>query len=164
MQEHLAPIVRSTAPNVAYTVILTAWDQLRGPTQYHLDSLWPDTRIDVAGFDVYDHQGTVVDGQQVTDAAELDSEFFQPLSAWAAAHDIPWAIGETGYTNVAAEEDPTWVQATYQDVLERGGIAMNYFNSRVNSIADWTLSTPQKMAAFKAALDVSPSLKNSPPE
>ena len=50
MQERLAPIVRSAAPNVAYTVILTGWNQFYGPKDYSLTSLWPrDTKIDLVG-------------------------------------------------------------------------------------------------------------------
>jgi hypothetical protein len=60
MQAHLAPIVRSIAPNVAYSIILTGYHQYYGDAQYSLESLWPkNTKIDLAGFDIYNQYGVV---------------------------------------------------------------------------------------------------------
>ena len=58
MQARLAPIVRRTAPNVAYSIILTGWNQLYGDRAYSLNKVWPrSTKIDLVGFDVYDKYG-----------------------------------------------------------------------------------------------------------
>ena len=41
MQQRLAPIVRRIAPNVAYSIILTGWNQLYGNRAVRLDKIWP---------------------------------------------------------------------------------------------------------------------------
>ena len=39
---------------MAYSIVLTGWNQFFGPSQYSLDSLWPkNTKIDLLGLDIY---------------------------------------------------------------------------------------------------------------
>lgn len=158
MQEHLGPIVRSTAPNVAFTVILTAWTQLYGDPQYALAKTWPRTKVDVAGFDVYNQYGVTRDGNYRLKPTDMRGLYYEPISAWARAHGVAWGLAETGYTNDAARDDPTWLQQTYKDVEATGGVALSYFNSTLNSIAPWDITTPQKKADFARALKQSPTL------
>jgi hypothetical protein len=160
MQEHLAPIVRSTAPNVAYTAILMGWYQISGDTRYSLANVWPNTKIDIAGFDPYNWYGTlkstgVIDTKQV----DMKTTYFDPISAWAASKGLAWAVAETGYTDSAHQVDPTWIQRTLDGLEADNGIAMTYFNSSLNSDATWTwVLGPAKKAAFAATLAGTPRL------
>lgn len=160
IQKRLAPIVRSTAPNVAYTIILTGWHQVEGmgdTATYGLDELWPTgTKIDVVGFDVYNRYGT--DRSNRDAPYDLGKEFFAPLSAWAKAHGVPWAIGETGYTDATAEADPEWLQTTYDQLVDQGGIAMSYFSSSLNATGDWLLDTEDRQDQFIDVLRGTPLL------
>jgi hypothetical protein len=160
MQEHLAPIVRSTAPNVAYTAILMGWYQISGDTRYSLANVWPNTKIDIAGFDPYNWYGTMK-STGVIDTRQLDMKttYFDPISAWAASKGVAWAVAETGYTDSAHQVDPTWIQRTLDGLEADNGIAMTYFNSSLNSDATWTwVLGPAKKAAFAATLAGTPHL------
>ena len=155
MQEHLAPIVRSTAPNVAYTAILMGWYQISGDTRYSLANVWPNTKIDIAGFDPYNWYGTlksngVIDTKQV----DMKKDYFDPISTWAASKGLEWAVAETGYTNAAHDVDPTWLPRTFAGLKADHGIAMAYFNTPLNSEATWTwvLGSAAKKAAFADTL------------
>jgi len=160
MQAHLAPLVRATAPNVAYTIVLTGWNQLYGATQYHLDNLWPkNTKIDIAGFDVYNELGVVKNGVLNTKGDDLPNAYFKPLSAWAKAHGIPWGIAETGYTDYASERYPHWIQQTYASLRSYGGVAFTYFNTTLNAYGSWALSTSTKVADYEDAQAQSPMLR-----
>jgi hypothetical protein len=145
MQEHLAPLVRNTAPNVAYTVILTGYDQLYGPSEYHLARIWPHTKVDVAGFDVYN-------------SPTMTAGYLVPLSKWAKSQHVHWGLAETGYTDAESISDPQWIYRTYRSVAELGGIAFTYFDSAVNSSAPWPLSTTGKRQDFARAQKLAPSL------
>ncbi len=152
MQERLAPLVRSTAPNVAYTVVLTGWNQLYGEKQYRLDSMWPrGVHVDVAGFDVYNQLGVVKNGVTNVKGTDLASSYFAPISRWAKARGIAWGLAETGYTDHASTRDPDWIRRTFRDLSGYGGVAFTYFNTTLNSIAPWDLSTSTKLTAFSRA-------------
>src|SRR3954447_107150 len=161
MQEHLAPLVRGTAPNVAYTAILMGWHQISGEPQYSLATVWPDTKIDIAGFDPYNWYGTmkssgVVDTKQV----DMKKDYFDPISAWAASKGLAWAVAETGYTDAAHAVDPTWLPRTFAGLKADHGIAMSYFNTPLNSASTWTwvLGSAGKKAAFANTLARSPHI------
>ncbi|MDX6301634.1 MAG: hypothetical protein QOF53_2848, partial [Nocardioidaceae bacterium] len=160
MQAHLAPIVRGTAPNVAFTIVLTGYHQIYGATEYHLDSLWPqNTKIDLVGFDIYNQYGVVKNGVTNLKGTDLLKQYFTPISAWAKAHGVAWGLGETGYTDKASVDDPQWVSRTYQQLVDNGGVAMAYFNTNLNSIANWELSTSVKKDQFTAAIKSTPTLR-----
>ncbi len=64
MQARLAPIVRGHADNVAFSIVVTGWNQLYGEKQYSLDSLWPkNTKVDLLGVDTYEKLGVVKNGK-----------------------------------------------------------------------------------------------------
>ena len=157
MQAHLAPLVRASAPNLAYTIILTGWNQLYGAAQYHLDNLWPkNTTVDIAGFDVYNSLGVVKNGVLNTKGTDLPSAYFQPLSTWAAAHGVAWGLAETGYTDYASEIDPHWIEQTFAAMSTYHGVAFTYFNTTLNSVAPWNLGTPSKLADYAITQAQSP--------
>ena len=160
-QERLGPIVRRTAPNLAFTIILTGWNQLRGPPEYSLASIWPDTKVDVAGFDVYDHEYTVKDGVLRTDPFDIKSEYFEPIADFVKSRGSHWGLAETGYSDRAAQHDKDWIRRTYGELKATGGIAMAYFNSRLNSTQASVLENASKQADFKAALKGSATLPSS---
>jgi hypothetical protein len=155
MQERLAPIVRGTARNVAYSAILTGLHQVSRNPRFELNSVWPDTMIDIAGFDPYNWYGTET-SEGVTDTKEIDMKkvYFDPISRWAELNGVAWAVAETGYTDVAHALDPTWLPRTFAELAADGGIAMAYFNTPLNSERTWTwvLGSPGKKAAFADAL------------
>jgi hypothetical protein len=156
-QERLGPILRSRAPNAAFTVILTGWNQFRGPAEFSLASLWPGTTVDLAGFDVYCPVGA---GKHADVPASLHDSYLVPLAAWARAHGVAWGLAETGITNAASARHPDWIQRTRQELADTGGLVLAYFNSPLNSTQDWTLGDPGKAADFAAALRQSPVLSS----
>jgi hypothetical protein len=158
MQERLAPIVRSTAHNVAYTIILTGWNQFYGPKDYSLKSLWPrDTKIDLVGFDVYNRLGAVAYGRTITARTRFKSHYFGRFEKFAQEHQMAWGLAETGNTDVSAGVEPRFVQHLYNGVRRHGGVAVTYFNSTLNSTAPWRL-IGGKEQHFAAELRTTPTL------
>ncbi|WP_158647902.1 hypothetical protein [Nocardioides houyundeii] len=161
MQERLAPLVRSAAPNVAYTVITTGWNQLYGPAEYQLDNIWPrNVKIDVAGFDVYNfHLTTRSDGSKLTKPDRIKSDYFDKLGSWAKANNTTWALAETGQTDESFALDPDWIPRTHAEMTATGGVAMAYFNTALNSGGNsFPVASQAKIAAFAAAQQQAPVL------
>ncbi|MFS3128110.1 hypothetical protein ACLM5J_06870 [Nocardioides sp. Bht2] len=156
-QERLAPIVRSTASNVAYTVVLTGWHQFYGPSEYSLANMWPRTKIDVAGFDIYNSLGVVKNGKTMK-ATDMDKSYFAKIQPWAASKGVAWGLAETGFTDAAAKADPDWIRRTHQQLDARDGVAMAYFNTTLNSIAPWHLGTKIKKDGYRAAQQGTPRI------
>jgi hypothetical protein len=148
MQERLGPIMRNTADNVAFTVIVTGWHQFYGEDQYSLENIWPQgMKVDVAGFDIYNRLGQ--DGN--TKATDLDGSYFSKIEPWAKQEGLVWGLAETGFTDMAAENDPDWIRRTYEELEDRGGVAFAYFNTTLNSAAPWDLGTEAKLDAWREA-------------
>ncbi|MBR7743683.1 hypothetical protein KC207_10320 [Phycicoccus sp. BSK3Z-2] len=158
VQERLGPVLRERAPNVGFTVVLTGWNQVNGPPAYALDRIWPRTTVDVAGFDVYQMYGVERGGTRVEEVTDLPREYFAPFSAWAREKGVRWAVAETGTTDTAADERPALLGETYAALVDAGGVAFTYFDSPLNSIADWTLRTETKQEQFAEVLARSPRL------
>ena len=152
MQERLAPMVRRGAPNVGFTVILTGWHQLYGPAEHSLQAIWPRTKVDVAGFDVYNQYGTVVKGRTLTRPTDMRGAYFEPLSRWARSTKVAWAVAETGFSDPASKRYPAWIEETFADVVGTGGVAMCYFNTTLNSKSSWAISSPAKERQYARAL------------
>jgi len=159
IQERLAPLVHRAADNVAFTVVLTGWNQLYGATENRFANIWPrGVKIDVAGFDIYNQYGVVKDGAMNTVGTDLRSAYFVPISAWAKRHDVHWGLAETAYTDAMAERDPDWIGRTRSELAALGGIAFSYFDTTLHSAASWALSTTTKKQAFARARVGSPLL------
>ncbi|WGX96057.1 cellulase family glycosylhydrolase [Nocardioides sp. L-11A] len=159
MQEHLAPLVRAAAPNVAFTVVMTGWNQFYGDAQYSLAQIWPrGVKVDVAGFDIYQQYGVVKNGSTTTKWTDFE-QYYRAISTWSRSIGVDWALGETGVTDVAADARPAAIADAVRLMEDYGGIAYSYFDSALNSVAPWTLGTPAKRAGFAQALAGSPSLK-----
>ncbi len=159
MQARLAPIVRASASNVAFTIVLTGWHQFFGNAQYSLDSLMPkNIKVDMVGVDVYNFYGTVKDGKTNTKMTDFAKSYFKPLNAWTSAHGMAWGVAETGFTDSASNVDPQWVTNTYNLMKANNGVAFTYFNTTLNSIANWALSTSVKKTSFSTALRKTPTL------
>jgi hypothetical protein len=157
MQERLGPIVRNTAPNVAFTVILTGWNQMYGPAEYHLDAIWPNTKVDVAGFDIYNFYATTnKEGTTFTKPSNLLGNYFQPISAWAKSKGIAWGLAETGINDKAAADNPGLIEKTYAEMVSTGGVAFSYFNTNLNSSSTWAITTAAKRDQFAAGIKSSP--------
>ncbi len=54
--------------------------------------------------------------------------------------------------------DPQWVSRTYREMKSYGGVAFTYFNTTLNSVANWALTTDKKKSAVQAALRGTPTL------
>jgi cellulase (glycosyl hydrolase family 5) len=159
MQARLAPLVRAIAPNVAYSIVLTGWNQFYGPSQYSLDSLWPkNTKIDLLGVDTYEKLGVVKDGKEQTKSTDWQNDYFGRFSSWANAHGVAWGVAETGYSDRASELDPQWVSRTYNLLKANGGVAFTYFNTTLNSASTWALTPAAKKQQFAAAMRGKPTL------
>jgi hypothetical protein len=147
MQRHLIPIVHAHSSNIAYTAIFTSWNITYG--SYPLTKVWPGTGVDILGVDIYNNY-------KVRSSRMLDPMHFIPIfKQWADSHNVRWAISESGYTQGAANVDPRWLDTMYNDSVANGAAAFTYFDSSANSVADWTLDTPSKMAAFTRILSQS---------
>jgi len=158
MQEHLAPIIRNR-DNLAFTVIVTGWHQFYGEKQYRLSNIWPrGVKVDVAGFDIYNQLGVVKDGERNTDGTDLAKDYFSKIKPWARRHNVAWGLAETGFTHRAARSNPHWIQTTHRKLNKAGGVAFAYFNTTLNSIAPWDLSTSPKRAGWREAQSEGPLL------
>ena len=158
MQERLGPLLRDGAPNLGFTVIVTGWNQFNRPDEFSLERIWPNTVVDVAGFDIYNFYGARRGPVSVTQVSDLGSEYFTPISKWAAERDMAWALAETGITDTAAIDHPELLSRTLESLKESGGIALTYFDSHLNSTAPWHLDDPDKRAQFAALLADAPRL------
>ncbi len=164
MQEHLAPIVRAAARNVAYTVILTGFHQLFGDPAWSLEEAWPrDTTIDVAAFDIYTEYGTDKGGRIVPEWPDLGADWFAPLGAWAREQGVAWGLAETGVTDEAFARQPGLISQNFADLLAEGAIAYSYFDSPLNTPASYELDDPAKTADFARVLQQSARLPDLTP-
>ncbi|WP_461163705.1 glycoside hydrolase family 26 protein [Arthrobacter sp. R4-81] len=150
MQRQLAPIVHAHSDNVAFSTILTGWNQLYGEAQYSLDALYPgDGLVDIMGFDPYNEYGVVKDGVVIT----YPFDFGLPtLAAFAKSKKAAWGLAETGYTDDAAMADPLWLDRTYSELSAHGAIALTYFNTELNAYGSWLIDSPAKIKAFSNIL------------
>jgi hypothetical protein len=149
MQKRLSPIIRNGAPNVAFTIIVMGYHQIFGnDPSLSFDAIWPgDGLVDVIGIDPYNRYGTGA-GKEFREL----KDFYTELKAFADKHGTRWGVAETGYTHEAAAMDSAWLNRAVSDMEAMGGVALSYFDSTLNSDADWTLSTTQKVNAFSSAL------------
>jgi hypothetical protein len=160
MQVHLAPLMRSIAPNLGYSVILMGYHEFYGASQYRMANIWPKTKIDVAGFDIYEKYGVKKSGHPRTmEWKNFKKAYFGPLQSWSQSTGVPWGLAETGYSDPAASANPQWMSQTYQAMKDYGGIAFSYFNTGLHSQANWTLDTSSKQKAFTAINKTAPTVQ-----
>ncbi len=155
MQERLAPIMRKAAPNLGYSVILMGYHQFHGAKKYSLSATWPKTKVDVAGFDIYEKYGN----KGFKTWKNWDKAYFSRLQQWSKSSGVPWALAETGYTHAAANKDAQWMNKVYGSMVKHGGIAFSYFNTNLHSASDWRLSTTAKKKAITAVNKKAPTLR-----
>jgi hypothetical protein len=155
MQARIAPIMRAAAPNLGYSIILMGYHQFHGDKKYALSATWPNTKIDVAGFDVYEKWG-----YKTTDSwTNFKADYYAPIQKWSKATGVPWGLAETGYNDTAAKKDSTWMSRTYNDMVAYGGIAFSYFNTTLNSKTTWSLALATKKNAFTAVNKSAPTMR-----
>jgi hypothetical protein len=160
MQTHLAPIMRRIAPNLGYSVILMGYHELYGAARYRMNNIWPKTKIDVAGFDIYEKYGVKKHGHPRTmEWKDLKNKYFAKLRAWSSSSHVPWGLAETGYSDIAAKKHPGWMARNYRYLEQYGGIAFSYFNTTLHSAANWALTTPGKRKAFKRVNESAPVMR-----
>ena len=156
MQNRIGPIMRAAAPNLGFSVILMGYHEFHGAAKYSMANIWPKTTVDIAGFDIYEtygHKGS-------TTWKAFDENYFKPLQAWSKTSGVKWGLAETGYTDAAAAKKSTWMKSTvYDGMVARGGVAMSYFNTNLNSTTNWALSTSAKKTAFAAVNKAAPILR-----
>jgi hypothetical protein len=155
MQKRLAPIMRAAAPNLAYTIILTGYNEFHGPAKYRMSKIWPNTKIDVAGFDIYEGYG--VQGSKKW--KNFYRSYFLPIQKWARSAHTTWGLAETGYSNAAAKRQPRWMRKVYTQMVNHGGKAFSYFNTNLNSKADWRLGLATKQNAFTRLTKTAPRIR-----
>ena len=151
MQARLAPIMRAAAPNLGYSIILMGYHQFYGDKKYALSATWPDTKIDIAGFDIYEKYGVQKSGQSMTSEwKNFETGYFPKLQQWSKSTGVAWGLAETGYSDPAAKQRPGWPTTTYDHLVNAGGVAFSYFNTSLHSQANWVLSSSAKKTAFTA--------------
>lgn len=156
MQERLGPIVRNGSDNVAFTVVLTGWNQWYGQSQYRIENIWPNTKVDIAGFDIYSFYGTWKNGKYRTGDPSLKKDYFDKIAAWAKTKDVAWGLAETGLTDAASKDNPNWLSTTYEELKATDAVAMTYFDTLLNTDDSYNLSGGQKNLDFGVALRKSP--------
>jgi PKD repeat protein len=157
MQEHLAPLIRAEAPNVAYSIIVTGWNAFYGSNpSLRLAAEYPDTQIDLIGLDVYDKYGN---DAGVTTHTDMQKRFYDLLAPFAEAHGAAWGIAETGYTPASSADYPAWVADSYDQMVASGGVALAYWNS--TNDATYALDTAEEISYFRDTLHRSPKLPKS---
>ncbi len=155
MQKRLAPIMRRTAPNLGYTIILMGYHQFQGAAKYRMSNIWPKTKIDVAGFDIYEEYG--VQGRYKW--KNFYRNYFLPIRAWARRTGVAWGLAETGYSHAAARRQPRWMRKVYTQMVNHGGKAFSYFNTNLHSKTDWRLNLATKHNAFKRVNRSAPRMR-----
>lgn len=155
MQARIAPIMRAAAPNLGFSIILMGYHEFQGDKKYAMSAIWPKTTVDVAGFDIYEKYGHL--GR--TTWKDFVNNYFVPIQAWSKTTGVKWGLAETGYNDAAAAKNPSWMKNTYNDMVSYGGIAFSYFNTKLNSTTNWTLSTTAKLSAFAAINKAAPTLR-----
>ena len=160
MQARIAPIMRAAAPNLGYSIILMGYHEFYGDKKYAMSALWPNTKIDVAGFDIYEKYGVQKKGQAMTkEWKNFKTGYFPKITQWSESTGVPWGLAETGYSDPAAAAKPGWISQTFSDMQDAGGIAFSYFNTNLNSQANWALSTAAKKNAFTSANESAPTIR-----
>jgi hypothetical protein len=159
MQARLAPIMRAAAPNLGYSIILMGYHEFYGAAKYSMSAIWPNTKIDVAGFDIYEKYGVKKSGQAtITEWKNFDA-YFTKMKAWSKSTGVPWGLAETAYSDPAATKKPSWISQTFTNMQSYGGIAFSYFNTNLHSQANWALSNATKKNAFTAANKAAPTMQ-----
>jgi hypothetical protein len=151
MQAHLAPIMRAAAPNLGYSIILMGYHEFYGDKKYAMSAIWPNTKIDVVGFDIYEKYGVQKSGDPMTTEWKNFDAYFTKIQQWSDTSGVAWGLAETGYSDPAAAKKPDWITDTFADMESYGGIAFSYFNTTLHSQANWVLSNTAKKNAFTAA-------------
>ncbi|MCA0252739.1 MAG: DNRLRE domain-containing protein [Actinobacteria bacterium] len=154
MQERLGPILRNGAPNAGFSVILMGYHEWYGESKYRIENIWPNTTVDIAGFDVYCFYGTAKHGTSVDPS--LKPRYFSKISAWAKSKGVAWGLAETGLTDAAFKDNPKWITTTYQELKSTGALAMSYFDTALNSTDTYRLTGGAKNKNYAEALKTSP--------
>lgn len=131
-------------PNVYVTSCWTAWlwhDPAKAAGQP--EQWWQDGVYDVVSVDYYDN---------------TPSAMFDPVVAYAAAHHVPWAVAETGWTNQTVKPQRILDTADYCASLPAGGwpsaVFMCWFDSDVGfdaSLAPTAFTPTSSQAAITSA-------------
>jgi hypothetical protein len=155
MQARIAPIMRAAAPNLSYSIILMGYHEFHGAKKYAMSAIWPNTKIDVAGFDIYEKYGV----KSITEWKQWNRDYFVPLQAWSKKTGVKWGLAEVGYSDPAAKKDSAWMKKTYDQMVSHGGVAFSYFNTNLHSSANWKLNLATKQNAFTALNKTAPTLR-----
>ena len=92
-----------------------------------------------------------------TTHTDMEGDYFSK-SAPGPTRGLAWGVAETGFTDKASEVDPQWVQRTYNLLKKYDGMAFTYFNTKLNSIANWALSTTRRRTGTPQRSRTTPTL------
>ncbi len=151
VQRRLSPLM--ARPNIAFWIVLTGWSQFFGTnTAYHLANLWPGDDVGIAGIgiDPYNWYGTAA-GKPMED---MEAAYWIKMQAFAKAHNVAWAVSETGYTAEAHTANPKWLQQSFDRMVAHGGVAFSYFDLNDATRPTWTWQLDAaRLAAFKVVIN-----------
>ncbi|MCW2816608.1 MAG: Carbohydrate-binding CenC domain protein, partial [Nocardioides sp.] len=109
-------------------------------------------------FDLYNEYGVTKDGRTSYKWPDFDTEYYAKIQTWAAEQGVAWGVAETAYTDAGHAKDPSWIATSYRQLVDRGGVAMAYFDTVLNAYGSWALATPAKRASLATPLKRSSTL------
>ena len=83
--------MRRAAPNLGYSIILMGYHQFHGAAKYRLSATWPNTKIDIAGFDIYEKYGVKKSGSRPTEWKQFTEHYFIPIQRGRSPRASPGA-------------------------------------------------------------------------
>lgn len=138
MQAHAAPFFN--LPGILFTPILMGYHSFNKSSalysQWNLDACMPTIpAIKGVGYDLYERYGA----EGSTSWTPWDNYFTQ-IAAWHKAHNKAWGLSETGCSPAAFTKNPQWFAEIIAKEKSYGGSWFDYFNTNLNSVAEWEFS------------------------
>lgn len=138
MQAHAAPFFN--LPGILFTPVLMGYHSFSKSSplyaQWNLDACMPTIpEIKGVGYDLYENYGS----KGSTSWTNWDN-YFSQIATWHKAHNIAWGLSETGCSPAAFTKNPQWFDAIVAKVKSYGGSWFDYFNTNLNSVAEWEFS------------------------
>jgi len=163
MQRRFAAAAKAY-PNIAYSIILTGWNQFYG--SYPMSMMWPgdDAGINILGFDPYSWWGTVKNGVKNTENPEMFNLYWSKIYEFVKTRpNLAWAVAETALTDeyFATWPGAAWMRNSAATAAAYGAVAWTYWDyGFVGDDPSYSFRlSGAKLAAFNAVANAPHSVK-----